>query len=231
MKKIKTILIIICVLLLLILLGKAYVYKNYNVEQVVNIKNEGSVVIKHKEVKDYLKYNGVKIRNDFKKYTYEEDDDSYILYNKEDDIVNMFAVYDVDTLLNIFIEYDNSLINKDKVEKYLKDNNINNDMELLNYIEKYKQDINFFSKDFDIKMDYYIKKYVEDVLPLAEEYKVIEGDYTGIIVYGNSYEEEKSIDVLLFEDNRRIVLTFIGMDINEKNILDLVGTVVIYEEE
>ena len=231
MKKIRTVLIIICVLLLLILLGKAYVYKNYNIKQVVNIKNEGSVVIKHKEVKDYLKYNGVKIRNDFKKYTYEEDDNSYILYNKDDDIVNMFAVYDVDTLLNIFIEYDNSLISKEKVEKYLKDNNINNDMELLDYIENYKQDINFFSKDFDIKMDYYIKKYVEDVLPLAEEYKKIEGDYNGIIIYSNNYEEEKSIDVLLFEDNRRIVLTFIGIDINEKNILDLVGTVVIYEEE
>ncbi len=232
MKKfIKIILLIVGIILLFLVLDRLYVYKNYYIKQDINIKNDGSIVIKHKDVKNYLDYNGIKIRNDFKNYTFEEDDNSYVQYDKDEEIVNMFAVYNTDTLLNAFKTYDNTLISSIKVEKYLNDNNINSDLELLKFIENYEQYINIFTDSFIIKMDYYIKSYVEDVLPLIYEYKVIEGDYNGILVYNYNYEEEENIDVLLFDDDRITVLSFIGMNVEEKKVVDLVGTVIVYAEE
>jgi len=229
MKK-KIIIIIICIFVLLIV-NKLFLYNNYLVPQDINIENIGEIDLKHKDAKDYLNYNGIKIRNDFKKYVFEEDEGSYVLYNKDEDIINTFSVYEVNTLLQIFKEYDNDILNEKYIERFLKDNNINNDIELLEYLSNYKNNINYFSSNKEIKFNFYVYQFVYDVLPLIDEYKIIKGDYTGILLFHDNYEEEKSIDIMLLNDGMRYVLSFNGFDINENNILDVVGTVIFNEEE
>ncbi len=231
MNKIKTIIIIAICILILLVINKHFIYAKYNVKQDINIEKVGDTVINHKDTKEYLTYNDIKIRNDFKNYVYEEDENTYVLYNKEDDIVNMFSIFEVDTLINAFIEYDNAVLSTKTLTKYLNDNNINNDMDLMEHISNYKKDINFFSSNKDIRINYYLNNFTKDILPFVTEYKTISGDYEGCILYNLNYEEDVAIDIMLFYKNRRFVLSFIGEEFEENKIIDLIGTVVLNEEK
>ena len=192
---------------------------------------DGNVTINHTETKNYLIYNGIKIRNDFKKYTYEKSDDMYVLYDKNDDLVNAFSIYETNTFIDVFKTYNNDILSEQRINMFLKENNISNDIELITYISKYSKFINVLSSNYDIKLDYYIRNYINDIFPLVYEYKIIDGDYTGIMTYNLNYEEEKNIEVMLINDDVRYVITFIGSGIEEKNIINLIGTVVFDEEE
>ena len=155
----------------------------------------------------------------------------YVLYDKHDDLVNAFSVYETNTFIDIFRNYNNDILSEQRIDMFLKENNINNDIELITYISKYSKFINMLSSNYDIKLDYYIRNYINDVLPLVYEYKIIDGDYTGIITYNLNYEEEKTIEVMLINNNVRYIISFIGSGIEEKNVINLIGTVVFDEEE
>ena len=155
----------------------------------------------------------------------------YVLYDKHDDLVNAFSVYETNTFIDIFRNYNNDILSEQRIDMFFKENNINNDIELITYISKYSKFINMLSSNYDIKLDYYIRNYINDVLPLVYEYKIIDGDYTGIITYNLNYEEEKTIEVMLINNNVRYIISFIGSGIEEKNVINLIGTVVFDEEE
>jgi hypothetical protein len=229
MKKSYYIICIICILLILFI-SKFLTYNKYQNKQEIIISNDGNITILHKDVKNYLTYNGIKIRNDFNKYEYEKSDDTYILYDKDEDIINMFSIFKVETLIDVFKKFDDTLSEKE-INKFLKDNNINNDIELLDYISNYSKNINLFSSNYDIKLNDYIRRYINEVMPLIYEYKVIDGDYYGIVTYNLNYEEEKTIEVMLLKNNVRYIISYIGSEIEEKYVLDLIGTVIFDEEE
>lgn len=230
MKKGTKIIICILVILLVLVINKVLIYNKYKSKQEIIIVNDGYETINHKDTKDYLEHNGIKIRNDFKKYTYEESDDTYVLYDNNEDIINMFSIHKVETLLTIFKEYDD-ILKKSYIEKFLNENNIKNDMDLLNYISNYEKDITIFNSNKEIKLDYYIRNYINDVMPLVYEYRIVKGDYSGIIVFNYNHEEEDAIEIMLLNKDVRYILSFIGSEISEKNILDLVGTVIFDEKE
>ncbi len=229
MKKSYYIICIICILLILFI-SKFLTYNKYQNKQEIIISNDGNITILHKDVKNYLTYNGIKIRNDFNKYEYEKSDDAYILYDKDEDIINIFSIFKVETLIDVFKKFDDTLSEKE-INKFLKDNNINNDIELLDYISNYSKNINLFSSNYDIKLNDYIRRYINEVMPLIYEYKVIDGDYYGIVTYNLNYEEEKTIEVMLLKNNVRYIISYIGSEIEEKYVLDLIGTVIFDEEE
>ena len=68
-------------------------------------------------------------------------------------------------------------------------------------------------------------------MPLVYEYRIVKGDYSGMIIFNYNHEEEDVIEIMLLNKDIRYILSFMGNEISEKNILDLVGTVIFDEKE
>ena len=232
MKKKVFIVIFILIIVAIYFIYKAISFNMYYKNNHDDVIREDSISINKKDYKNYIEYNSIRINNIFKKYIFEEG--SYLLFDKDEEVIEMFYEYEGDTYIESFINGLNIYPEEDKKEilsrkqrkDIIKDNNINKDIDLIKFMYDYlKKDLNILSSTNELKTYAYINNYLSNVIPLISGYREINGDYEGIIIYENNLDYENNYLINLYHDNRRYILSFIGNELSEEDIIDLIGTV------
>ncbi|MGN0992973.1 MAG: hypothetical protein ACI4PE_03540 [Bacilli bacterium] len=191
--------------------------EQYN-NMIENIVLKENVDITHKIANEYVTFNELKIRNDFKDFTKEIDEENptRVVYKFEDINNKQLVTFEIDT----YEETINASYSSEFIEKY----NIKNDIDYINVLKNY---------DFE-KTRFNYKKLSEngDATVGAESYSskethynIITGDYTGLIK-----TEEYSLKkiVYLYQNNKTYELTFNGFGyFTDEQIYDLISTIII----
>ena len=228
--KLKIRMIIIFVLLVIaIYIGyKFYCYNIYGPGtflELSDVKINGNMTINHVDLdeSEYITFNSLKFKNIF---------EGYEKFNEESDTYKM-AIKDENGNIDkaIFIGSDDQyvyIINNSEEYKYLSNNvinkeNIKDDVDFLEYMEKHNEDeVKFLMTTKRQKQIYSINEFKSFMLPSIEYAKEIDGYYRGYI-----FKTNKDIyEVNLLKDNKRYYFTFIG-DYSEEFINDFMNSVVI----
>ena len=186
---------------------------------------------------DYLEVGNIKIRNDFKEYQLIEDNNyetsmpiQYAKYeNGEavskinfhiDELSNLRVIDNFSSDVELLSSSDSSSSSADKYnsakrKEFLKDNNINNDIEFYDYLVKnYPFKNNIFTDVETMKINYALNTFFDVAIPQVAELKVIKGDYEGFVyVVGNS--TASAVEVEITYNNKRY-----GFITNDKRFLD-----------
>ncbi|MBQ7140240.1 MAG: hypothetical protein IJO32_01900 [Bacilli bacterium] len=202
-----------------------------------NLENKNTITINtNLNVDDYLTFKNIKIRNDFEEFKkIDESNDvleyvKYVLYDENEKGQAGFVFGISDTYVNMLKEdvsvygSDIKKINDSGLEEFFNENNINNDIELFEYLKNNK-DVknNIFTSVKQMKNNYTIHLLSSIAFPSLENYTLIEGDYVGYIFNSNKLKE-----VNIIKNNKRYIFSFINLDyFNEKYINELLNTVII----
>lgn len=235
----KVLLVVFLVLIMGIYFGykafNLYVCYNYDLyrESVDKFNIKDTIYINKKEIgseEEYLGFDNIKIRDDFKDFELMNDGDStndlvkYMLYDEKREVIAGFWMQVIDTKVNRLDSYvlnDNSYISSDDVDSFLRDNNIGNDIEFFKYLDKNKdRESNIFTSIRDMKEIYIIKASLN-----ARDVVLMDGDYTGYMLYFNNNDAR---EVHILYNDKAYVLTFFMSDyFSEEYIRELLSTVVI----
>lgn len=224
MKKI----IIFCILVITIYIGfKFYCYNVYGPEkslEIPSIKINGNMTINHIDLNEdeYITFSNMKFKNVF---------EGYEKLNEESDTYKMTFTNEKGERKAIFIGSDNQyvyMINNSEEYKSLsnsiiKKENIKDDVEFLEYLEKHNDDkVKFFMTTRRQKQIHYVNEFKTSVLPSIEYVKEIDGYYRGYI-----YKTAKNIyEVNILNGDKKYYFTFIG-EYTEKFINDFMNSVII----
>lgn len=245
MKKKKTILIIIGILLLIICY---FVYKGfhlfyYNVNTITTqdyetfarqftIKDTLTLHKRKIPESEYLEYLGIKIKNDFKDFRLLEpstgNSRKYILDKDSNEAKISFWLGTADTYTYLLKEdktiFGDNKITNTNLTNILKSNHINNDIELMKYLSK-QQNIknNIFTSVKKMKENYAIQFMVAIIMPQISHITLIDGDYKGFIFNMNNMKE-----VSIIKNNKRYVFMFMNTKyFTDDYIKNLLETVII----
>ena len=234
---------------LLILVGAYFGYKGFNLyyyninnitldeyeKFIEGFKVKNTVEINNIKTDDYLIFNNIKIRNDFKKfekidYNHEAKDFERYKVTYKDDKVAAFFIGTTDTYVKLlssnFDAYgvNDIRLKKNNVIEILKEENITNDIELFSYLRKNKDvKSNIFTSVKDMQNNFAIHYLLAVMLPSVNNITLIEGDYSGYIFNMNSNRE-----VSILKNNKRYIFTFINTDyFTDEYIKELLNTIVI----
>lgn len=229
MKKNKIILaVVLC--LLLVLVGSYLIYKNHyllkynssntNYETIINTKKFNSTMTiesKNLNNEDYLTIKNIKIKNDFKDFKEQKEEDGntkYILYNENNNIVASFLVNTTDSfvykLKNDQTLYDGvkgKLSSSDLISLF-SENNINNDIELFNYLSKIKNTKNNIFTSVKVMKTNFILEFIASQLPDVSSTMLINGNYEGYIFDIEKENESTVKEVRLLDNDKTYVITF-----------------------
>lgn len=186
---------------------------------------------------DYLSFNDIKVKNyfkDFKKLEYPESTDEFIkyaLYDENDELMASFWIGSSNTYVQMlksemtFYGTDDKRFLKIDRVKFLKSNNIENDIDLIKFLEKNKKaNSNIFTSVKKMKGNYALQFFASIAFPIGEGITLIDGDYQGYIFNMKSNIRECNI---LYND-KRYVFTFIKTDyFTDDYINEILNTVVI----
>lgn len=227
-----------------IFLYKGIILYKYNAEPSTNLKelkkglstNE-SIKIYKKSINEneYLIEDDIKIRNDVKGFKKlpkmgEYDSTKYVLYDNNNKVKDAFWLGKMDTYINIFASdsltiYNNKdtgqFTNADR-KYFLLKNDINNDIDFLNYIkEHYYLKSNIFSSARTIKENYAVNTFTSIAIPAIESLTFISGDYEGYILnLKNNFKE-----VHILRNDISYTFVFIGETFSSNDyIIDLIST-------
>ena len=205
----KKIILIVIFLIVLFIGFKYYGYMIYNdskFEDLAIVKFNGNMIINHVDLNEdeCIRYENFKVKNIFNDYEIINDQSKSLKYKKigdENDAIFM----GVDDQFVTLLKNDNDY--KKVCLKLFKNNNINNDLDLLKYFESHSNDsVKFFMTYNKQKEISKIKEINSVILPSLEYVKSINGDYTGYI-----FKTSKNIsEVNILKDDKRYYFTFIG---------------------
>lgn len=211
--------------------------ENYS-EYVKGLKIKDKIVIKHdKTSTNYLEFNGVKIRNDFEKFTKLDgtqnttDSVKYMLYDENKNLMASFWISIGNSYTNllkndstIFGTNDKRLTNAD-LTKILEKNNINNDIDLFKYLVNYTpKSKSIFTNKSIIKEDFDTQYMTLLALPNVDYITEISGDYSGYMF--NLHNDIKEVSIL--KNNKRYIFTFLKTSyFTDDYIQELLNTIVI----
>ena len=245
--KLKTIIIIIASLIILFIMifiiYKSVLLMKYNVEPISNyeefvinldFKNTIKVYKKTIDNNDYLIESDIKFRNDFRKYTKikEKNIIKYNLYN-DNTVESAFWISQSTQYIDVFTSdsmalysIDDDSNNSDFTDAdrkyFLLRNDINNDLDFLEYIrDNYYIKNNLFMSKRSIKENYAVNLFVSVALPSIDNITLITGDYEGYIF--NLTNGAREVHIL--RNNKSYIFSFIGNDItSDEYIQDLLST-------
>ncbi len=250
MKKKKNIILVVVSILLLVCLYFCYKGFNlfyYNVDRITTqdydefisqFAIKDTITINHKNVEsnDYLEYQDIKIRNDFKDFerleqTTGETSLKLILKDENKKTKSSFWMGKTDTYVNLlksdkslFGTEDKKITNTD-LTYILEKNKINNDIELFKYLEKQKYvKNNIFTSIKEMKENYTMQFMISIIMPQMDSITLINGDYQGYIF--NLKNNMKEVSIL--KNGKRYVFMFLNTTyFTDKKINDLLNTIVI----
>ncbi len=236
--------IIICIFLYLLV--KCFFINYYKVDYkqikkiISNLKIEDTITVNTKQLneEDYLIFNEVKLKNVFDDFTLGENNGEnfkeYFLYDENENIKATFMMTKYSPFITVLKKQDLALFtsdNKDKkkmknmdISNYMKRINVNNDIDLLKYLQKpLLQENNIFTHIKDMKDKYCFYKLISISLPSSKSITLIEGDYNGYIFSNDNLKE-----VNILKNNYRYVFTFIKLDyFTDEYLKELLHTIVI----
>jgi len=231
---------------------KKYIYeKPDNVEDIVKgLKERHKIKVKkqNKQEEEFLAFDGYTIRNDFKDYerVIENPNSAVQYYNYEKEVdgkkytINFgmekgeFDHYQYIDLFKTqeatFYGDDTSSIEKiynsiDK-GKFLKRNNINNDIDFLKFIADnyYIENDRFMSRSV-MRENYAFNVFVDITIPKVDEFVIIDGDYQGYILK-NINGKNQVTQISIIQDGKVYgIFTNDPKFKNEDYIIDLIGTI------
>ena len=185
---------------------------------------------------EYLSFENIKIRNDFKDFEYREDisgdnDFKYVIYDDNGEVKASFLVGIVDSYVSMLksdIEiYANNRrgINTKGIEEFLDSNGISNDIHLLKYLEEHQDDKNnIFTSVREMKVRYILNNLIEMMFPAMEDITLINGTYAGYMFD----LEVGGKQVCILDNDKCVVFTFIGeYYFSDEYIYELLDTIVI----
>ena len=231
---------------------KKYMYeKPDNVEDIVKgLKERHKIKInkQEKQEEEFLAFDGYTIRNDFKDYerVISDPNSAVQYYNYEKEVegkkytinfgmekgefdhyqyIDMFKMHDA-----TFYGTGNSSIEKkynsvDK-SKFLKRNNIKNDIDFLKFIADnyYIQNDKFMSRS-TMRENYAFNVFVDIAIPKVDEFVIIDGDYQGYILK-NINGKNQITQITIINDGKAYgIFTNDPKFKNEDYIIDLVSTI------
>jgi hypothetical protein len=211
--------------------------ENYqNFVDKLNITNTIHIQGQVLEDNQYLSFQNMKVRNDFIHFTkldnqYSEDTVKYVLYDENNQVKASFWMSKTNSYLDLFktdvtlFGTEDKRITNTDFSDFLEKNNINDDIELFQYLEKNK-DVknNIFTSVKQMKENYTIQFMASIVMPQIEGITLIDGDYKGYIL--NLTEDAKEVSIL--KNNERYVFVFLKLDYFTDEVIEsLLNTIVI----
>lgn len=241
----KKVIIASIVLIILYFLVKGFFMYYYNVDSMLtddyqeivdSFKIKDTLTINKKVVdnNDYLTVKNIKIKNDFKDFEKQKEDNTdyqrYILYDENHNVKAAFFMGKTYTntymLRNdpTFFGVDDKRLSNKVMSKILDENNIDNDLELFEFLRKNtNKKINFFTSIKEMKEVYTINLVSAIILPRIDSLTKIEGDYYGFIY---NMKDAKEVDIL--SGNNRYTFTFFKRDyFTDDYINELLKTIII----
>ncbi len=180
---------------------------------------------------EYIEYNGIKIKNAFTDYESKENNDvtgSYMVYTNKDNN-SYFSIGVTEPYMDFLHLTSNSKENiidnvsyKD-IKEYLEKNNVQNDLDLWNFIASDNYQKNIFSLGKDIKASYALYNVAYILNPHNKKITLLEGDLKGYMFTLNDTAREINI----LKNNKRYVLVIRGEYYPLDKVLELINTMVI----
>ena len=245
MKK-KKIITIITILVLVV--AVYFVYKGVNLylynsittenyEEILNdlkIENKNTITKVTLSNEDYLTFDNIKIKNDFKNFTKLEEPATtenfvkYALYDENNETIAAFFMgkesftYEEAFKNDIYIyAEDHEQLTKINRPDILKRNNINDDIDLINYIIKNKNNKNTIFTSVKQMQENYVTKFFSTIVFPKGSITLIEGDYNGFIFNTDNIKECHIID-----NGQKYIFTFIKIDyFSDEKIYELLNTI------
>lgn len=238
----------VIILLTVIFFGyKLYLVNKYNYKLNENIENQINGIRSTKEVKiykktyneeDYLDLGYLKIRNDFKEYTKDNNTSGMDLdrFTLDKDGKHSGIIFSTsEQFINLFVSDATFYGNTSSIEKkynsanrkyFLLRNDINNDIDFYKYIvENYNVKNNVFMSKRELMENYSLKVFIDMAIPQVKETIFISGDYDGIIqIVGE--DDTRVIQVQIIKNNK--LYNFSSNDerlYNETFLYDLIGSI------
>lgn len=245
MKSKKMFLIIIAFVIgivLMLLINKLLMLNKFKSEErdlnLESIFSETITISKYNEVSsnEILKYEELSMKNYFVEYIVNQDNPSMkVKYDSNHNIESFYIIDKVQQYIemlnlnsfNLYEEGDSSnydFSTNESTKSYLRDRNIENDIDLLNYTKSnYYIKNNIFMNKETIKNNYLINSFVEVTLPEFESVTLINGRLSGYIINGSSNNLK---EIHLLNNDTQYIITLSGKSItNDEFIIKLLETI------
>lgn len=185
---------------------------------------------KTEEFNDYLKFNNIKIRNDWGNSLELMEDNTYshkyVAYDENRNLLYSIWIGGpeeniVDTLIKDSKNADNGTY-----KKYYEENDIYDVISLFKYLTKNKdKKINIFTSTREIEWFYTMNVVPAAIFENATDLKFIDGSHRGIM-YTRETNNQKS--VLIIKDGKTYIIEFFGLDyFKDEYIKELLETLII----
>lgn len=222
--------IIIGLIIILLLLGVYFAYKIYAINYyAISLDVENSSFDIKKEIKinsaiykgDYIDGPNIKIPNYFSDFNKREDEND-IIYTKKDDenIKLLISKKQIPTPVKQFKQI--VIVDKSIGEKVLQKNNINNDIELLKYIDNYKFSNRTIFTSIDKMLndeaiyDFVVYYYFDDIT-------IFDGYVSGY--YSNIFNNECKMLYIFNGDNSNVITLCGDSYFTDDYIVDLLSKI------
>ncbi len=242
MKKKKTVLFIVVLFVMLLcgfigyktyLLSKYKIYKDDNYLRFIEgLVNHDVITIKSNGKQDNVEYissDGISLKNDYSDFTHVNEDITmfkmYVLYDEKKNFISCIS-FGEDKNEKVELIKSTDVVDSKVINKFLEKNNITNDMELLDYLIRTKDEKNnIFTSAAEIKCTYVIH-YIMDSFASGSPVTYFEGDITGYMTKVS--DKAKEVFVFKDKDGQGYYITFMGLDyFTDERILDVLENLVI----
>lgn len=231
----KKILYIVVAFLLFGIIYKLVLLNKYHVDE-VNYNTTGifkeTITVNHQETPiNEFTYEDIIIKDDFSNYEY--NGYFYIKKNENNNVDAAFSINKSDeyymTLCDENLNDENDktiLFNEEDRKKFVQENNIKSDIDLLKYIkEHYYLKSSIFNSIKTLKNNYIINSFVSSI-PISEDENytttLINGDVTGYI--NNINVQTKEIHIL--HDNKQYIIVLLGKEFtNNDYVISLLKSI------
>ena len=232
--------IILIILLIIVFFGyKFYLLNKYNVEKrdidtSTIFKDEININLKGYQG-NLFTYQNISFKNDFNDYIKNEHD-WYIKRDKDDTVISALYITKTDQYHNLLTdgnlemfnsddekEIVNKFFNEEDRDSFLKESNINNDIDLMNYVKNnYYLKNNLLTCSKTMKQNYMINSFVDISLPTFSKITLIKGDLSGYIFHAS----EKIRQVHILNGEEQYIISLVGDElISNEYIISLLETI------
>lgn len=215
------------------LLSKYEIYKDVRYTNFLEgLVNHDTVTIKSsgkQDNVDYISSDGISLKNDYSDFIKENTESlSYEMYSLSDKDQNVISYisFGEDRYEKIELIKDTDMVKSKVINKFLEKNNITNDMELLDYLIRTKDEKNnIFTSAEKIKCTYVIH-FIMSCYALGNPVTYFDGDIVGYM----TRVDDKTKEAFVFKDKdgQGYFITFIGLNyFTDERILDVLENLVI----